>query len=730
MNPLQIIKNAFRFNKKIGNSDLAKNQTEHPSILTSGVTHRTTLREYETVGEAMRGLAAVASERRSNAIKTLNWYPALHNNDGSYTKLKNDHWLSKLFSKPNDYHTLSDLLEFIVKWLDASGNAFIYVHKDNKNIPIGLYPIPSNYVTIVVSGYNIKSYNININGQSNYIPIGELIHIKNISIGTDFNSLFSGKSILSQCIDQISANNDMNRFLRRYFSNDGIGPVTITTEQQLSEEQISMIRAGISNNMPELPIIAFLNRNMKIEPLTGATKAGSSNISQIAIVNDRLRQSIAEAFGLPLPYITGSYQNRATAETIRNEVRINTIEPLATTIEEKITNYISDIEYGIAFVHDPFIYRDEETEIELAGKRIATGLTTINEERAILGMQPVPNGDIRLVNSQLIAYNRVIAEPPEPNPIESGETSEDAHKSILSGEKTFSDKTHTKKPSEQWKALYWRKKEYETRAIEDAITPAIRTSFEWIEEQIISNIQSSKIDKRTRSYKAGALSESPLFDLELWKARIGEYLNPILTDQIINSLAAACEDVGTNWNTVRTQFDDILAGLVELSTDKIKSSGDTIDEEMKSSIKKVIYDNPDMTVEEIRIALIEQVQTKFSRLKAGRVNAIAQTTGNFTITASQERAWEQIGGITKRWLSQRDKKVRKSHARADGIDSDKNGYFHIGRDKMRHPCAGSIAEENVNCRCKLYPVFEEDETLLRQEDEILNSDLYDAEDWD
>lgn len=78
------------------------------------------------------------------------------------------------------------------------------------------------------------------------------------------------------------------------------------------------------------------------------------------------------------------------------------------------------------------------------------------------------------------------------------------------------------------------------------------------------------------------------------------------------------------------------------------------------------------------------------------------------LNKSEILAIEEAGiekDLVKHWLSSRDDAVRESHQEAErvyesGIDIKKN--FVVGSDNMDAPCNGSVAEENINCRCGLY----------------------------
>lgn len=81
-----------------------------------------------------------------------------------------------------------------------------------------------------------------------------------------------------------------------------------------------------------------------------------------------------------------------------------------------------------------------------------------------------------------------------------------------------------------------------------------------------------------------------------------------------------------------------------------------------------------------------------------------ESTRNFTegsILAYEKAEQQGIKG-TKTWLATRDLRTRPDHARLNGKEADKNGYFHIPPDKGFGPGMFSQPENSINCRCSTY----------------------------
>jgi phage portal protein BeeE len=114
--------------------------------------------------------------------------------------------------------------------------------------------------------------------------------------------------------------------------------------------------------------------------------------------------------------------------------------------------------------------------------------------------------------------------------------------------------------------------------------------------------------------------------------------------------------------------------------------------EVKAVIKKAVKDQA--TWDELRLAISD----KMGEMSVNRANAIA--------TTETTRLWN-AGGQTFRYENEILKKqwmasfvnTRPTHAAADGQVVDNDEQFEVGDDAMMFPGEGSVAEENVFCRC-------------------------------
>ena len=98
---------------------------------------------------------------------------------------------------------------------------------------------------------------------------------------------------------------------------------------------------------------------------------------------------------------------------------------------------------------------------------------------------------------------------------------------------------------------------------------------------------------------------------------------------------------------------------------------------------------------------------KFNSYEKYRAPLIARTETTAASNYADLDAVREAGlesRLKKAWLSSRDGIERETHAAADaqyynGIALSDS--FQVGSDSMESPGAGSVAGENINCRCTL-----------------------------
>lgn len=91
-----------------------------------------------------------------------------------------------------------------------------------------------------------------------------------------------------------------------------------------------------------------------------------------------------------------------------------------------------------------------------------------------------------------------------------------------------------------------------------------------------------------------------------------------------------------------------------------------------------------------------------------RSQRVARTEMTAAANQGSVESFKQAGVEMKAWYAALDGRERSSHAAAHGQIRKSGELFEVGGDRMEAPGQGSSARENVNCRCVVLPVEDEE----------------------
>jgi hypothetical protein len=338
--------------------------------------------------------------------------------------------------------------------------------------------------------------------------------------------------------------------------------------------------------------------------------------------------------------------------------------------------------------HDKYVYQDPDIQLRKQAQELQWGITTINEERKKAGLEAIEGGDTAFVPAGYVPLSTAIAPPPTPSATsnkEVGQVKGNIHllKQASESDDPFAD-------NEEYCKKFWKSYDNVAAQATTLMTRSLQTEFDALEEEVLANLD----DALDKALTKDNTSSARLFDVSVWKERFASSMSGDVETLLTDTMQQAAKDVGENWDDIESQFDASVRAALRESTDRITTSVDTV----KAELQQLLEDMYDKPVEEIQAAIMQ----KFAHYTASRALMIARTTATFALTFAQMTVWKDLG-YTYTWLSQRDGKTRDTHKVADMQEPDKDGYFKVGSDRMKHPGGGSQPKENVHCRCVLRP---------------------------
>lgn len=104
-------------------------------------------------------------------------------NDANGLKVNPEPYMRFLLEEPNPNMTMQQLLERAVTQLELNNNAFIFIHRDEYDFPIGLYPITAQTVEVIQDKVGNLYYRFTLsNGKVTTFRKSDIIHL-----GKDYN---------------------------------------------------------------------------------------------------------------------------------------------------------------------------------------------------------------------------------------------------------------------------------------------------------------------------------------------------------------------------------------------------------------------------------------------------------------------------------------------------------------------------------------------------------------
>lgn len=596
-----------------------------------------------------------------------------------FTDVPLTHPLVQLLNNPCPYFTKFDYWYYKSAYQDLTGNAYDLIARNGLGKPAELWPLPSQNVKIIPGDTSkgqgiIQSYEVNWGSGNIFVyPENDICQIKHPNPADPY---FYGKSKVIAAAEEIDILDYVSAHQKEFFKNGAIPAGVFTFPNELRPEQRQAFEDDVLSKFGhgQSGKNAYLDNGATFVSLAGQKELDYLN--SIGIYADR----ILAVMGVPKSKLMQeeNITARATMEVLDYNFLKETIEPALTAIDQQLTlDLASEFDENLVIRHDSVIPRDMQREIDLASRRIQANITTINEERAGMDLEPLEGGDEPLVSFGLTPLSQVGMDA---QPIE---------------EPVKSIKKHY---SETEKASIYKNKEKLRIKWERKITGQLKTGFREIKRGILEVISKSDYQPVGDKYFIQKQVEQFFkFDTAEWEK--------IINQIVLNGSMSAFEDAFKKFMRDNSVNDivfspnspQVLAGL-----EKIKLNTVTVPETLLDELEREI---------ERGIQLQESLQElskRVSRFLDGsadyRSMRIARTTSNYAINKGNTLAATDSGIFARKgWLTMRDLRVRDGHIFMDGVEVPIGASFIVDGESLEEPGDPSGSAENIiNCRCTVY----------------------------
>ena len=375
----------FKRKKKQGSTESFKLVSDFNS---PHVPFGTNISKSDVVKIAIDRITSQCAKLKPRYIKTLN--------DKTVTE-KSGRLSFILKHKPNEVMTPYQFIYKTITTLLMNDNAFIYPMCDSKTLELkGLYPLTPSVVEPMVDdkdNYYLKFYFEN--NDAFIIPYENIIHLKRFYHSNDVFGGSNSNGDHDALLKTISINENVlqgiDNALRSSMQIKGIVKMSAMLSESDKKKQLDMFNEILRESIKSKGS-SIIPVDLKADyiPLSVDPKLIDSETLSF------LQSKILDYFGVSKEIFSSNY-----SEDEFNSFYEQTIEPLAIQMSEAFSlGLLTDNEImrgeEIIFYSERLQYASWNTKVTAIEKLMGLGIMSLNESRALLGLEPVENGDKRL----------------------------------------------------------------------------------------------------------------------------------------------------------------------------------------------------------------------------------------------------------------------------------------------------------------------------------------------
>jgi HK97 family phage portal protein len=572
---------------------------------------------------------------------------------GEYVEL-DTHPLLSLWDKPNPFFSGNRLRSLTQKYLDLVGEFFWVIERDNRGMPVELWPVPPTWVKAIPNSAN-GSYEIRWGNEKRFVPREDMIWFFDDNL---INPYGRGAGTGHALADELDSDEYAAQLIKTAFENRGLLDVVISVEGA-KQDQLDRARTEFENRHR-----GWLKAGV---PFFHSGKADVKTVSQsfsemqLLELREWERDTVISIYGVP-PELIGvlGNSNRATISEARDIMASEVVIPRLDYICSVLNNTLVP-QFGANLYlefDDPTPGRDE---VKLKALTAFPYVATVREVRSLIGLED--RGEVDeyvLIPPGLYPFRGRVGvddgEDSREDVDESNETTESSS-DLPAGGETMEGDSKSAKASAQVET-----KELKSSVVLEALRAVTAIPF-------IENV------------------------LPLWTEQLVKSTQEDL-NELENEKGEDSKNLVTRANT--TQL--IAAHLKDFAGSRINDINKTTRKQLRATLAEGVENG------ESPAKLRKRVLEVFDVSK-GRASVIARTEVQRSSNFATNTALVTSGIVTdKEWISTLDNATRDSHADMNGstVSIDEKFTLKSGNNagaEADHPGDFSIAEEDIQCRC-------------------------------
>ncbi len=298
--------------------------------------------------------------------------------------------------RPNEYMTPFQFLYKVVTLLLINDNAFIYpLYDKNEGTLKGIYPLRPQIVEPIMDSSNGLFLRFYFEDGSIYLlPYENVIHVKRFYGQNDIFGGSGSKGDHEALLKTLKINDALLQGVEgavySSFQIRGIVKINGILKEADKQKQIDEFNRAVKKSSSDGSAVIPIDSKSEYIPLNNDPKLVDSTTL------DFIQSKILDYFGVSKPILDNNYN-----EDEFNAFYESTIEPIAIQISEAFSlglltdNQLTRGEKIILF-SERLQYASWQTKVNAIEKLMGLGVMSLNESRALLGLEPIEGGDKRL----------------------------------------------------------------------------------------------------------------------------------------------------------------------------------------------------------------------------------------------------------------------------------------------------------------------------------------------
>ena len=317
----------------------------------------------------------------------------VHIRNTQHKAIINSNLNTLLSNRPNPYNSTADFLYKIATQAFLHGNALIYVQKNNNGDVTALYPL--DFATLELKEQNnilFCMFYFNGSMSKKVVPYTDLIHIRKNYIDDEFWGQ-SPQKTLKETLEMLSiSRQSIGNKINNSGKISGILKIKGSIGAKNWLQAAKDFATAFKNLKNDTAGIAAIDSSTDF--ITVPTTVDSAEDTQINF----LQEEIYKFFGLNKSIISGDYTEQQWQSFFET-----TLEPFLIQLDQEFTEKLftkKEQKHGnkIYFNSNRLAYMSTQNKVSMIKELSAIGLLTINESRELFDLDPIEDGNKRLVS--------------------------------------------------------------------------------------------------------------------------------------------------------------------------------------------------------------------------------------------------------------------------------------------------------------------------------------------